>query len=133
MKKRLFWLSLSGTALLTGALLYGLCRQDTYIGAFLGELLPIRISPQNPLYGAFSWYIPDFLWMFSLTCTLFAVLLPKGKKQILWCVISCLWGILWELAQGTDLTAGTADLWDVFMYIMAVFSAAMINNLKRGN
>ena len=133
MKKRLFWLIISAAALFAGALLYGLCRPDTYIGSFLGAIVSLRISADVPLYGFLSWYFPDYLWMLSLTSALFAVYLPKGKGMMLLGGVSCAWGILWEVGQQLKVVTGTADLWDVCMYIMAVISAAMINILKRGN
>lgn len=133
MKKRLFWLIFSAAALFAGAMLYGLCRPDTYIGSFLGAIVSLRISADAPLYGFLSWYFPDYFWMLSLTGTLFAIYLPKGKEAVFLCGISCVWGILWEVGQKLGVVTGTADLWDVCMYIMAVLSAAMINILKRGN
>ena len=132
MKKRLFWLGLSAGALFLGALLYSFFRQDTYIGKLVAKIFLLDVSVTNSMQGFFAWYFPDCLWAFSLTCTLFSITLPQGRQQVVWCVVSLAWGILWEVLQLVSVVSGTADLWDVIMYIIAVFSAAMINILKRG-
>lgn len=133
MKNRLIWFSLSCVSLFIGMLLYGFCRTDTYIGNVVGHFLDTRILTTNPLYGFLAWYFPDYLWMFSLNCALFGILLPRGKNVITWCAVALSWGILWEIAQWLDVVSGTGDLWDIFMYLTAVFSAGAINILKRGN
>ena len=133
MKKRVFWLALMLVSLLLGVLLYGIYRQDTYIGKLFAGSLPDCDSAENWLSAFLSWYFPDFLWAFSLSCALFAIYLPKGKVAVMLSGISCAWGILWECLQRVHIVSGTADLWDVVLYIMAVISAFMINILKRGN
>ncbi len=132
MTKRIFWLCAGAVSLTAGAFLYGIFRQDTYIGKLLAGFGFPGAAAQGPLPGFFSWYFPDFLWMFSLTCTVFAILLPNGKALLFWCGVCCVWGILWEVLQLLSAVSGTADWWDVCMYIIAVFTAGMINHLKRG-
>ncbi len=110
--------------------MYGFCRPDTYIGNVLSIVIPAHIPSSFPLYGFFAWYLPDFLWMFALTCTLFGVLLPKRKALVGWSCFSLGCGIAWEVAQLYGVTTGTADFWDVVMYIIAVFLAFMIKIKK---
>ena len=112
--------------------MYGLCRTDTFVGDAMGVVLTLRMPREHLLYGFFAWYLPDFLWMFSLTCALFGIMLPRNSSIVIWSAVSFLWGVLWETAQWNGVVDGTGDLWDVLMYIMAVIAAALINNLKRG-
>lgn len=124
--ERIRWMICSFFALGLGALLYGIYRQDTYIGGIISSVISISL----PVNGFFSevaaWYFPDCLWMFSMNCALFAVMLPKGKEVLLWCAVALFVGVLWETLQFFDFISGTADLWDILMYSMAAFSAAMI-------
>ena len=124
--ERFRWGMYSFFALAFGALLYGIYRQDTYIGEIIGNLIFVSLPTDSSLAAFAAWYFPDYLWMFSMNCALFAIMLPKGKNVILWCAVALFMGILWELLQLWDFVSGTADLWDIFMYSMAAFSAAMI-------
>lgn len=124
--ERFRWIIYSFLALAFGAFLYGIYRQDTYIGGIIGNLTSVSLPVDGFLSGFAAWYFPDYLWMLSMNCALFAVMLPKGKKVFLWCAVALSMGILWELLQLWGFVSGTADLWDILMYSMAVFSAAMI-------
>ena len=124
--ERFRWGMYSFFALAFGALLYGIYRQDTYIGEIIGNLISVSLPTDSSLAAFAAWYFPDYLWMFSMNCALFAIMLPKGKNVILWCSVALSFGVLWEVLQLSDLVSGTADLWDIFMYSMAAFSAAMI-------
>ena len=124
--QRFRWIIYSFLALAFGAFLYGIYRQDTYIGGIISTVISISLPVDSWLSAFAAWYFPDYLWMFSMNCALFAIMLPKGKNVILWCAVALFMGILWELLQLWDFVSGTADLWDILLYSMAVFSAAMI-------
>lgn len=124
--ERFRWGMYSFFALAFGALLYGIYRQDTYIGEIIGNLISVSLPTDSSLAAFAAWYFPDYLWMFSMNCALFAIMLPKGRDVLLWCSVALSSGVLWEILQFYDLVSGTADLWDIFMYSMAAFSAAMI-------
>ena len=127
MKKRLILLGGSLTALLAGALDYGLFRQDTYIGRLVAQLL--NIGEIGFVCGFLAWYLPDYLWMLALSLAIFAVTEPRKKDLPVWAAVLALYGSGWELAQHIDLVSGTADWLDIIMYIMAVGSAVMIKLL----
>ena len=124
--KRICWVIYSFLALGFGALLYGLYRQDTYIGEFIGDIISVSLQIDGFLSAFAAWYLPDFLWMFSLNCALFAVVLPKDREVFLWSTVALSMGVLWETLQLFGFVSGTADLLDILMYSMAAFSAAMI-------
>lgn len=126
MKKRFNWILYSFLSLGIGALLYGLYRQDTYIGKLIGNIVQISLPISSAFSALAAWYLPDYLWMFSLTCALFAIMLPKGKTLLIWGGVSFFAGAVWEALQRMQIVSGTADLWDVFLYSMAVLSAAII-------
>ena len=131
MRKRFFWLAFSLASLMVGAMLYGIYRRDTHIGGFVGHFIPATL-PVNGIASAFlAFYLPDYLWMFSMSCALFAVLLPKGRELLFLCCLSLSIGVLWELLQQWEVISGTADIHDVIMYSMAVISAAIINKLRK--
>ena len=126
MNKRPIWILYSVLSLGAGALLYGLYRQDTHIGKFIGTVLGTPFPVNNIFSKLAAWFLPDYLWMFSLTCTLFAVMLPAEKGVLFWCCLAFFSGVLWEVMQWWDIVSGTADLWDILVYSIAVFSAAII-------
>lgn len=125
MRLRLRWSVISVVSLLCGALDYMLYRQDTYIGA-------LSIFPGMPFhwgYSFFAYYLPDFLWAFSLIFGLFTILSPLHKNTLLCSILTAAYGSLWELGQFLDWISGTADWIDVGMYIAAAISAVMIKHI----
>ena len=121
----------SAFALILGAILYGLYRQDTYVGGIAGNIIGVSLPVGNAFSVCAAYYLPDFLWMFSMVCALFAVTLPEGSLTICLCCLAAFLGIAWELMQLWDFVSGTADVHDVFLYSMAVISAAIISSLKK--
>lgn len=132
MRRRLVWIFNSFLYLLMGALLYALYRQDTGIGKLFGAFLGFSL-PVNSLFSKLcAWFLPDFLWMVSLICALFAVWLPTEKGTLFLCGLALTVGVLWETAQYYGVVSGTGDLWDVLMYgIAAVFAAIIKRKSKK--
>ena len=122
MRKRLRWCVMSICALFAGALDYTLYRQDTYIGS-LAFWSPL---PFHWGYDFFAYYLPDFLWAFSLTFALFAILSPAKRKTILCSILTTVYGCFWEFAQHFAWVSGTADYMDILMYLAASFLAVVI-------
>ena len=131
MRKRLFWVLCSVFGLIIGAVLYGLYRQDTHVGKFVGNIFGISLPVDNGFSVCAAYYLPDYLWMFSMACALFAVRLPNGKQTICLCCLAILVGVAWELMQMWGVISGTADIHDVILYSMAVITAAIISTLKK--
>lgn len=126
-------LVLMTVALLTGLLLYVLFRPETYITKFLAQFIYVKaIDYQaDSVYGIVcGCYLPDFLWGFSLSCGL-CVLFPPNRKNItLCCIVSFIYGLLWELTQLMSVTGGTADYLDVLAYFLSACMCLIIN--KKG-
>ena len=122
MQKRFTWCIYSITALLLGFLDYILYRQDTYIGAL--SIFPA--IPHHWGYNFFAYYFPDFLWAFSLSFGLFAVLAPEKHKTTLCFLLTVTYGSLWEFCQHHGWISGTADFVDLCMYVAAASAAVII-------
>ena len=114
-----FCLIHSITALLIGVAIYIFFREHTYINNFFG--LQKISSRDSLLLDAISFYLPDFLWAYSLT-----FMLALFCEHRLSGAISSLFGVVWELLQRSDVVSGTFDLIDIFTYITASIFAVLI-------
>lgn len=124
--KNIAW---SIAALLVGAVLYILCRPDTYIGEIFSGCPYVDMLREKaaPFVVNLHGYLPDFLWALALSCSLHAVFLPKGKGVIVCAGIVVLAGIVWELMQVYGTVTGTGDGVDVLMYLCGGLVSVMIN------
>lgn len=135
-KNILFGLS----ALMMGGLLYILFRESSHIGSFFSNSACVRMlrSLMEPLSSDLAqFYLPDLLWVFSLSCGLLAIG-DDGERNIFWCgavAFGC--GCCWELLQFTGAVSGTGDGIDVLMYLLGSLIFLQINlkerNMKRIN
>ena len=102
-------------------------REHTYINSFFG--LQKISSRDSLLLDAISFYLPDFLWAYSLT-----FMLALFCEHRLSGVISSLFGVVWEIMQRIGAVSGTFDMIDILMYITASMFAVLIllfNRRKR--
>ena len=116
---------------MVGGCLYLLFREHTHLHRLIGISLPSLADA--PFFGdAFlRFYLPDFLWSYSLYCGLCGIICPTGHRWI-WPAISTFGlGLLWELAQYFSWVSGTGDVADVLMYGAAVAVAEIIFRRKR--
>ena len=127
-KKRLS-LILGFSALLSGFLIYVLFRGETYIAKmfywlpFLAELQAVLKESPN---AVIKYYVPDFLWAFSLFCFLY-VAYPTGKWRLKLCAaVTFMAGALWEALQFWGVFAGTGDILDITAYFVACLLAIII-------
>lgn len=120
-------------ALLTGCLLYMLFRPETYITKMVAKIIPmnINLTAESFIGIVCSYYLPDFLWAFSLSCGLCALSSETKKCIRNCCYIGFLSGLIWEIAQRTQLISGTGDMVDVLMYLLGALMCRIIN--KKGN
>lgn len=122
-------------ALLAGCLPYILFRPSTYIGGMLNSLKFVNTVRQLcSLYANnfLKYYLPDFMWAFSLGCGLVAIHSPQKKGIIICSVSAFLCGVTWELLQYFNVLSGTGDIHDVIMYFLAS-AICIIINLKETN
>lgn len=118
------------TAIFIGGFLYLIFRPNTYITQIIFDL--ININGENIRTSAVScafskYYLPDFLWAFSLCCGLVSVFPHKRFYIILVGIITFLCGLIWELLQFTKTISGTGDILDIILYLTACLIAVMIN------
>ena len=111
-----------------------LFRKNTYIsllfseGIVLKKIADIASTFENDFL---KFYVPDFLWGFSLCFGLFLIFEPKLKGTFLCCITSFLYGTLWEILQMVGKLSGTGDYVDILMYLMASMLAATIYLMRR--
>lgn len=119
-------------ALIAGCLLYILFRTNTYIGGMLDgmeDIATIRRMCVFEVSDLYKFYLPDFLWGFSLGCGLIAIYNPRVKGIIVCASFSFLCGCMWELLQYLGVLNGTGDVHDIIMYLLAS-AVCIIINLK---
>ncbi len=122
-------------ALILGGLLYILFRTDTYISGILSRISLFRqwaIVARAYSNDFVKFYLPDFLWAFSLGCLLHAVTGSSGYRSVLCCIGASACGSAWELLQMLNIVSGTFDLMDILMYLLAGAVCFLIN-LRREN
>lgn len=125
MSRRMRNIVFAVTALLLGGALYVLFRGNTCVSILVRSILPV---PQFPMSCPFlSFYLPDFLWAFSLCCLLMAIHTPDSKGVVLCSVFGFSLGVLWELLQYAHITGGTGDIWDMAVYLLAAALSVLIN------
>ncbi len=77
------------------------------------------------------YYLPDFLWGFSLSCLLQAFCVYSFKGTVLCCCITAIYGCVWELLQWLSILGGTGDYLDIIMYLLASILCLIINLKER--
>ncbi len=131
MSKRLLNAILCCTALIIGGLLYIIFRETTYV-ATLFKSIEVLSSIRKKilvLENAFlMYYLPDFLWGFSLSCGLTAIFNPSLKGIILCSFTAFMCGTIWEILQYSHILSGTGDFADILMYLAASALAVIINS-----
>ena len=136
MTKRRMYLFLCASSLFLGALLYIIFRENSYIGIAANHFAVISAS--RKIFAFLScnfvkFYLPDFLWCFSLCCGLFAIYLPTNRIAFICTFSAVSLGCIWELLQYVDFVSGTGDICDVLMYLLSGIVCTVINLLRSGN
>ena len=121
MSNRIFNLICGICVLVTGGILYVLFREHTLVATLLSSMPFVAClrSVMTPFSNEFiCYYIPDFLWAFSLGCLLKSV--PGFSNKSMLCgMIAFNSGIVWELLQFAGFVRGTFDWIDILMYLLA--------------
>lgn len=133
-RKRTKYLVLGSAVLLLGFVIYILFRENTHISKLV--LAKIDVSLIKEIFYFFDndfvkYYLPDFLWAFSLNCLLHAIYLPNVKVSIKCSLVAFLIGVLYEVFQCLNIVSGTGDLLDVLLYLLAVVTVLLINQKGR--
>ena len=130
MSKRKKNILFSLTALVVGCLLYVFFRENTYVGNIFDGIENIKKASQMVSTQMGDWckfYLPDFLWGFSLNCGLIAIYNPNIKGIIICASVSFSCGCMWELLQYNGTLNGTGDIHDIIMYFLASAICTIIN------
>lgn len=131
MKIRWIYFLHSGIALAVGSGLYLLFRDSTYLHHCLRIDHSLFSNAQFFGIDVLRYYLPDFLWAYSLYSGLCAVILPQGREWLWPALATFGLGVGWELAQYYSWVGGTSDIIDVTLYGAAV--AVAIINFRRKN
>lgn len=117
-------------SLIMGGLLYVLFRPNTYIGGIFTAFPCVNTIAQICAIYAndlLKFYLPDFLWGFSLGCGFIAINKPKFGGVVACSFCSFLCGFVWELLQYFHIIKGTGDILDIIMYFLASAVCIIIN------
>ncbi len=130
MSKRVIYIVECCVTLICGSALYILFRPTTYIAGVFNDIVFIeKLRSVLSIFscGLLKYYIPDFLWGYSLSCGLLAIYTPTLKGAIGCCFTVFIFGSAWELLQYTNILSGVGDHLDIIMYLLAAISAVTIN------
>lgn len=130
MSKRKKNILFSLTALVIGCFIYVFLRESTYVGSIFDSVENIETVRQifsTQTCNLYKFYLPDFLWGFSLSCGLIAIYDPSIKGIIICAGVAFFCGCMWELLQYIGVLSGTGDIHDIIMYFLASAICIIIN------
>ena len=133
MSKRIINLICGFSALGIGGILYVLFREETIIARLVRDLPFIELV--RSVVSVYScsylmYYVPDFLWAFSLGSLLIAI--PGNGEKAIYCgIFAFICGFLWEILQYYRIVNGTFDWVDIIMYLLAGLLCILINYKER--
>jgi hypothetical protein len=102
---------------------------------FINVLLPVLIGvffyrfPFANEHSIFKNYVPDALWAYALTSSIFIIW--NRLVNYLWLSFVILFFIVYEILQYLHFTKGTGDVWDVVTYLTSTFIAIIINKFVK--
>lgn len=134
MSKRSQNILLCAVALVVGAVIYILYRDNTYISrwfSYIAFVRSLRTMANGYASNFVGFYLPDLLWGFSLSCGIQAIYLPGRRGVFISATVAFICGVLWEVLQWTDLVSGTGDIWDILMYFAGSVLSTLINIKER--
>lgn len=130
MSKKRTNLILCISSLIVGGFLYIILRPTTYVAQIFNSITIIN-SIQNKLsildLNFCKYYLPDYLWSFSLCCGLVSIFNPQKTGLLICATLTFMCGSTWELLQYANVLSGTFDFWDILMYLIAVVFTVLIN------
>lgn len=74
-------------------------------------------------------YLPDALWAYALTSSIFIIW--KREANYFWLLLVIIFFVLFEILQYLHFVKGTGDVWDVLTYLTATFMAIIINKFVK--
>lgn len=134
-RKKLYFLILGICSIILGLLIYIVFRENTYISKIIYCVIDFSLirSLLDPIENTFvKFYLPDYLWAFSLSCWLHIIFMPQSKGSLMCTLTVSLFGSLYEILQYFNIIIGTGDIADAFIYLLAGLTVNILN-LKRGS
>ena len=133
--KKIYFILISITSLLTGFSVYLIFRTNTYVSLLFTDfyfIIKIReiFSKTDSIF--LNCYFADFLWALSLCSSLHSIFLPKTKGSLVCSIIVVIFGSFYELLQHLNILNGTGDVYDILMYTIAALTVNVINNFFKG-
>ena len=117
-------------SILLGTFIYVIFRGDTYISKIISSVIEFKWITNT--FSCFDnvfvkYYLPDFLWGFSLCCAIQLILNPKNKKSMICCsMVAFLCGLVYEIIQWVGIVGGTGDIIDVLFYFLSSLTVSLI-------
>lgn len=127
-KKSLFFV-LGILSLLIGGFIYLIFRENAYITRLVSAYIPLSVIREDLAFlknDFVSFYLPDYLWGFSLANFLH-ILFPLNLKSSFLCMITVYAvGITYEILQFCNVIFGIGDILDMSLYLLAGLTVNMI-------
>jgi hypothetical protein len=107
-------------------------KKKIFLDLIFNALLPIIIGTliyRIPAVYKLTFiqnYIPDALWAYALSSTIFIIW--NRKINYTWLIILFLFFIAFETAQFYKIIVGTGDLWDIIAYISGTLVVILSNS-----
>ena len=125
---------LSFISLFVGMIIYLFYRENSYISIYLHSLLNVPYLPDLLGLGNnkfIRFYFVDYLWVFSLSCGLHCVFIPRMTGSLIITAVVFLYGSIYEILQFYAIIDGTGDILDVLLYALAGITVNIINLQRR--
>ncbi len=124
MSRRTFNMIMGAVSICIGGIIYIIFRPNAYISLWIG-LGDIFKNEIITWIKPISFFLPDFLWAFSLCCFLNALF--EKRDTYLCAIVTFLIGTAWEILQRLGILNGTGDFFDILMYLSALVLVTVIN------
>ena len=130
--KRVIYLVFSIVSLFVGLACYLIFNHEADISDLMLNIFhfPKINVEKNIITEIIRGYGADFLWMFSFTFFIQAILELRTKWWLFLCILL---GIVYEITQAIGIAKGTADWLDVIAYSFGCVFAILIIFILGGN
>ena len=118
--------------LLIGLMIYAIFRPNSFIAGECYLFIPkIFNSTQILKYEYVSYYIPDFMWAFSI-CSSLIIIWRRSVKQVNLLIAAFSISCTFEFLQYFGFIKGYFDYYDLIMYLMGcVFCVLLFNKFDK--
>ena len=125
-KAILFFLVNAIIPILIGLILYLFIKPDSYVSQLINKIVSVpsvSLQYNNVLIYFIRFYLCDMLWAYSLTFTMYLILVNDFGGMILCFLIAGVFSIFIELLQYFGIVSGTFDFFDVIAEMISIVLA----------